>query len=62
MSPEQIKRIGAYMQFDRQIYEQQGNGFGLGIVKKLLDIHQGKLTIESLIQQNITIEIRLKAS
>ncbi len=29
-STEQIRRIGAYMQFDRKMQEQQGLGLGLG--------------------------------
>ncbi|MFO7322443.1 MAG: response regulator, partial [Chloroflexota bacterium] len=28
MTPEQINSIGAYMQFDRRFYEQQGSGLG----------------------------------
>lgn len=47
MTDAQISSIGAYQQFDRQIYEQQGSGLGLSIVKKLLDLHHGRLTINS---------------
>jgi len=47
MSSEQINNIGAYVQFERKIYEQQGSGLGLTIVKRILDIHKGKFDINS---------------
>jgi two-component system sensor histidine kinase/response regulator len=45
-STEHITRIGAYMQFDRKIQEQQGQGLGLSIAKRLTEIHGGALTIQ----------------
>jgi len=60
MLPEQIASIGAYTQFDRKIYEQQGSGLGLSIAKKLLEFHGGRLDIESLDgQTTVTIKIPL---
>jgi len=47
MTPEQIASVGAYMQFQRHIYEQQGSGLGLAIVQRLAALYGGSLTIES---------------
>ncbi len=41
MSGEQIAAVGAYMQFDRRLYEQQGTGLGLAICKQLAELHGG---------------------
>jgi two-component system, sensor histidine kinase and response regulator len=47
MTHEQISNIGAFTQFDRKDYEQQGSGMGLTIVAKLMEIYGGDLHIES---------------
>jgi signal transduction histidine kinase len=47
MTPEQISKVGAYMQFDRQRFEQEGLGLGLAIARKLVELHRGNLTITS---------------
>ncbi len=47
MTPEQIGKISALQQFDRNYYEQQGAGLGLTIARLLAEIHGGKVEITS---------------
>lgn len=47
MSHEQISNVGAYIQFERSIYEQQGVGLGLVIAKRLIELHDGNFGIIS---------------
>ena len=59
MSEDQIQKIHAFMQFDRERHEQQGLGLGLMITKRLLKIHDGKLEITSGLGQGTTLAITL---
>lgn len=47
MSQEQVNNIGAYIQFERTMYEQQGVGLGLVIAKRMVELHDGSFVINS---------------
>ncbi len=59
MSPEQVTSIGAFMQFDRARFEQQGIGMGLAIVKKIMEVFEGNLSIISVLGEETTVTIDL---
>jgi signal transduction histidine kinase len=59
MSSDDIQKIGAYMQFERKLHEQQGSGLGLAIVKRMAQIHGGQLTIDSTPGEGTTMLVSL---
>jgi two-component system sensor histidine kinase/response regulator len=59
MTKDQMDRIGAFMQFDRGHYEQQGIGLGLEIVKKLTACHQWRFSMTSTVGLGTEVGIGL---
>ncbi len=59
MTEEQIDNIGAFIQFDRERYEQQGLGLGLAIVKRLVEIYRGHIFISGSFGQGTRVIILL---
>lgn len=59
MTEAQIENLGAYMQFERKLYEQQGSGLGLAIAKRLSELYRGKLAIESLPGKQTLVKVTL---
>jgi two-component system, sensor histidine kinase and response regulator len=62
MTTEQIAEVGAYMQFQRKIYEQQGSGLGLTIAKRTVELYGGELAIESFPSQQTIIRLTIPIS
>jgi signal transduction histidine kinase len=59
MTEKEIENIGAYMQFRRRLYEQQGSGMGLCLVRGLVDIFGGELDIQSVLGEKTTVTVKL---
>lgn len=59
MTPKQIKELGAYKQFERKIYEQQGMGLGLIIAKRMIELHNGNFNIYSELNKETIVQVQL---
>ena len=59
MTAAQIADIGAYVQFERKLHEQQGSGLGLAIARRLAEVYGGDLTLESTPGQQTTVRVTL---
>lgn len=59
MTKSESNRIGAFMQFERKFYEQQGSGLGLILSKRIIEKYSGTLTIESVPGKGTTLHILL---
>jgi signal transduction histidine kinase len=57
MSADQVDKLGAYMQFERALYEQQGVGLGFTVAHRLVDLHHGQLRVKSHPQHGTQIQL-----
>lgn len=62
LSSEKIGKINAFVQFDRDEYQQSGNGLGLVIAKKILGIFEGRFSISSKIAAYTEVKLMIKRS
>jgi len=61
MTAQQIADVGAYLQFERKRHEQQGQGLGLAIVRRLVELRGGTMQIDSIYGQQTTVRVTLPA-
>ncbi|MCX7736165.1 MAG: HAMP domain-containing histidine kinase [Candidatus Kapabacteria bacterium] len=59
INQEDLNKIDAYTQFDRDKFEQQGLGLGLAIVHRIVDISGSKIKIESEVNNFTKVEISI---
>jgi CheY-like chemotaxis protein len=56
ISLDQMRMVGAFTQFGREVFEQQGAGLGLAIIKKICEIYGGKINID---EENERVKISI---
>ncbi len=59
MAAEDVQRVGAFTQFQRDEYEQQGLGLGLAIARRIVERNSGDLRITSQVNSGTTVEVSL---
>lgn len=59
MDAEQVNRLGAFVQFDRSEYEQQGVGLGLALVHRIVKRSAGAVHINSEEGAGTTVRVAL---
>ncbi|MBA4318872.1 MAG: hybrid sensor histidine kinase/response regulator [Flavobacterium sp.] len=59
LNNEEIEKIGIFQQFSREVYSQDGNGLGLAIAKRIVDMNNGEIVIESKKNNYTIVKIKL---
>ncbi|MGZ8899254.1 MAG: hybrid sensor histidine kinase/response regulator [Limisphaerales bacterium] len=59
LSTDQIQRLGANLQFDRRLHEQQGSGLGLAIARRLAELYDGAIHLESVPRERTAVTMQI---
>ncbi len=59
MDEDDLRRLGAYLQLDRRLHEQQGAGLGFAVARGLVELHGGHLELESVPGRGTTVTFTL---
>lgn len=59
MTADQLKQIGAFVQFDRDEFEQQGSGLGLTVAREIVSHSGGSVDIKSAPGHGTTVTVLL---
>jgi two-component system, sensor histidine kinase and response regulator len=57
MAADQVRRVGAFQQFDRARFEQRGSGVGLALVRAIIEATGGRFEIMSRPAEGTTVRI-----
>jgi two-component system sensor histidine kinase/response regulator len=55
MTPDQVRDVGAFRQFNRAVFEQQGSGLGLVLVKGIIEASGGTFDLRSGVGEGTTV-------
>lgn len=62
MLPDEVQRIGPFIQFNRDENEQQGSGLGLAIAKVIVKLYDGTFEIDSLPKKETIVKVAFPIS
>ncbi len=59
MTAWQIRKLGEYVQFDRELYEQQGAGLGFTVARRLLELYNARIDVHSEPKVGTTVYVQI---